>query len=365
MAANMPDYQTLLQAGIDPRTGLPLKLVGECGTSPLKASIKQSLNKMDEQDAINRFRWYNLPKGLTGQLIEKVLYWKGQGAFFYMETNDTFYFLPYALDGGIDVYGRFNSITPLPFAGGTTTSEGKEKPWITGLKFDVAHDIIIPEELSYEDLISKCVILHDVSTGISATNIARAINRDQLIDCMADCVPFLHTALMSSTGVGGMKVNNQDEYANVEAASRAINSAALNGKKWVPILGSVDFQEMTGGNVAKSEEFLLTMQSLDNLRLSTLGLDNGGLFQKKSHMLEAEQEMNAGSVGLIMQDSLTLRQNFCNIINSIWGLGLWCEPAETAIGIDRDMDGLVGDTQEEEAIAVAASTDTFNEGGIS
>ena len=365
MAARIPDVATLIQAGIDPKTGLPLKLVGDCGTSPLKSAVKSTLSKMDEQDAINRFRWYNLPRGLTGQLIEKVLYYKGQGAFFYMDTNDTFYFLPYALDGSIDVYGRFNTITPLPFAGGTVSAEdGKERPWIVGMTRDVAHEIVMPEDLTYDDLMTKCVLLHDVSTGLAATNIPRFINSDGLLDAMADCIPFLHTALMSSTGVAGMKVNNQDEYANVEAASRAINTAALNGKKWIPILGSVDFQEMTGSNVAKSEEFLLTMQSLDNFRLSTLGLDNGGLFQKKSHMLEAEQEMNAGSVGLIMQDSLTLRQHFCNIINSIWGLGIWCEPAETAIGVDRDMDGLVGDTQEEEAIAVATSTDTIDEGGM-
>lgn len=349
MSARLPDNETLLQAGIDPKTGLPLKLATSCGTSPLKEAMVGTLSKMDEQDAINRFTWYNLPKGLTGQLIEKILYYKGQGAFFYMETNNQFYFLPYALDGTIDVYGRYTSISPLPFAGGTLTG-GEDKPWITGLNFDVAYDIVLPEDLSYEDLVNKCVILHDVSTGLSAHNRARAISATGLIDCMADTIPFLHTALMSSTGILGLKVNNQDEYSNVEAASRAINNAALNGKKWVPILGSIDFQEMTSGNTARAEEFLLTLQSLDNFRLSTLGLDNGGLFQKKSHVLQAEQEMNAGNVGLIMQDSLTLRQHFCNIINSIWGLGIWCEPSETSIGIDKDLDGLIMDTEEPETV---------------
>lgn len=343
--AKLPDITTLVQAGIDPKTGLPIR-VGE-GGGPLKESIKASLRRMDEQDAINRFTWYNLPKGLTGQLLEKILYYRGQGAFFYMDTNDTFYFLPYALDGTIDVYGRFNRITPLPFAGGTTSNEdGKEKPWIVGLSKKVAHEVILPQDLNYDDFLDSCVLLHDVSTGLAQTNIARHISAEGILDVMSDCIPFLRTALMSSTGVSGMKVGNQDEYSNVDAASRAINSAALNGKKWIPIVGSIDFQEMTGTNVARAEEFLLSMQSLDNFRLSTLGLDNGGLFQKKSHKLEAEQEMNAGNVGLIMQDSLTLRQNFCNIVNSIWGLGIWCEPAETAIGIDRDYNGVVEDSQQ-------------------
>ena len=29
MAANIPDLETLLKAGIDPKTGLPVKLVGK------------------------------------------------------------------------------------------------------------------------------------------------------------------------------------------------------------------------------------------------------------------------------------------------------------------------------------------------
>ena len=359
--AKLPDTALLYQAGINPKTGLPLK--AGCGDGLLKANLKSILWKMDEQDAINRYEWFNLPKGLTGQLLEKVLYYKGQGAFFYMETNDTFYFLPYALDGTIDVYGRFNSITPLPFAGGTTTAEGKEQPWIVGLKRDVAHNIILPRDLTYEDLLTKCVILHDVSTGYSDTNISRSVMADPMIDLMSDCLPFLRTALLSSTGVSGMKVNNQDEYANVAFASQAMNKAALNGEKWIPIVGSIDFQEMTGGNVARAEEFLLTMQSLDNLRLSTLGLDNGGLFQKKSHMLEAEQEMNAGNLGLIMADGLTLRQNFCNIINSIWGLGMWCEPAETAVGADMDMDGMLTPNAPKASAAMNVQQDTNEAGG--
>ena len=348
-----------IQAGIGP-DGKPLRAGGSDGM--LKANIKSLLWDMDEQDAINRFQWYNVPKGLTGQLIEKVLYYRGQGAFFYMETNNTFYFLPYALDGTIDAYGRFNSITPLPFASGTTSNEeGKETPWIVGLTKDVAHEIILPEDLTYEDLLDKCVLLHDHSTGLSQTNIPRCIKADPIIDIMSDCVPFLRTALLSATGIAGMRVNNQDEYTNVEAASQAVNYCALNGKKWVPIVGDIDFQNLTSGPVAKSEEFLLTMQSLDNLRLSTLGLDNGGLFQKKSHMLEAEQEMNAGNLGLIQQDGLTLRQNFCNIINSIWGLGMWVMPSEATIGIDSNMDGMIGDNQEQgmmvsEESAAAAST---------
>ena len=54
---------------------------------------------------------------MDGQLLERILYYRGQGAFFYMESLEKFFFLPFALDGEIDVYGRYTGITPLPFNG--------------------------------------------------------------------------------------------------------------------------------------------------------------------------------------------------------------------------------------------------------
>ena len=91
---------------------------------------------------------------------------------------------------------------------------------------------------------------------------------------------------------------------------------------------------------------MLAMQSLDNLRLSGYGIDNGGLFEKKAHELQTEADINGGPVGLILQDGLSIRQNFCNIVNSIWGIGIWCEPAENIMGADVNGDGVVYDRNE-------------------
>lgn len=342
--ASLPDVETLMAMGINPKNNLPYKMGSSKGN--LKPEIKKVLRIVDEQNAINKFIWYNLPKGLNSQLIERILYYKGQGAFFYMPTNSTFYFLPYALDGSIDVYGRYMGITPLPFHGSASGEKGKDKPWITGLTREPVYDIILPEDLKYSDLETKCVLLHDYSNQISQTNISRQILNDPILDVMADCIPFLRTSLLNSTGVQGVRVDNQDGAANVMAASEAIDIAALTGEKFVPIVDAVEIQELTGGNVTKSEEFLLAMQSLDNFRLETHGLENGGLFQKKAHMLSSEQAVNGGQVELILQDGLTLRQNFANIVNSIWGLGIWCEVSESAIGLDKNLDGEISNEQD-------------------
>ena len=342
----LPQLDVLYQAGIDPKTKLPLKLVG--GTKcNLKGEIKKFLRLIDEQDAVNRYVWYNLPCNITSQELERMLYYKGQLCFFYNEDLNEFYFMPYALDGTIDFYGRYNQVHPVPMSSGVeeekTASYKAQAAILSNIKLKCVYGIKQDDELTIDDLTKSCVLLHDYSKQLSQTIIPRVNINDPILDVMADCVPYMRTSLLLSTGIKGIRVSDADQWAAVADANRSMEHAALSGEPNVPIIGPVEFQELSGGQVGKSEEFMLAMQSLDNLRLSGYGIDNGGLFEKKAHELQSEADINGGPVGLVMQDGTSIRQNFCNIVNSIWGIGIWCEPAENIIGADTNGDGLVYD----------------------
>lgn len=344
--AKLYDYSTFIAAGIDPKTGLPIKL-SDANPSPIKSSIKALLRILDEQNAVTRYTWYNLPCDLSSQELERLLYYKGQLAFFYCEPLDKFFFMPYALDGTIDFYGRFNRIHPVPMAEGTTDEEkkqyGVQQQYLSTLKLDVEYDIPLEPVSPY----STCVLLHDYTKQMSQTIISRQVLQEPLLDVMAECVPLLRTSLFNSSGVTAMRVNSQDEQSNVQAANRSIDTAALNGQRYIPVVGNLEFQELAAGETLKAEEFMIAMQSLDNLRLSMYGLDNGGLFQKKAHMLEAEQAANNGHAKSALDDGLMIRQRFCDIVNAIWGVGISCEISETAIGADMNGDMMAVDNQDQ------------------
>ena len=347
------DVSTLVAAGINPKTRLPIKM-GNPKTE-LKTNMKKLFRIVDEQDAINRFVWYNLPEGLNGQLLERVLYYKGQGAFIYIEELKRFYFLPYALDGSIDLYGRYTGIRPLPFNGSTQdVAKGQEKLklWLNTQIKKPQYDLVLPEDLTKEIMINGAVLLKDYTEQIGQDNIPRQQLQEPLLDVMSDCIPFMRTSLLNSTGVNGMRVGTQDEEDNVAAAAENIEQAALNGQKWIPIVGTVDFQGLNDGSgVADPEKFLLAVQSLDNLRLQMYGIENGGVFQKRQHMLQEEQDMTANATGLVLQDGLENRQRFCNIVNSIWGLGIWCDVSEKVSGVDINGDGQLQDDHDQSGVA--------------
>ena len=308
----LPNLEPFYAAGINPKTGLPLKFSNKCTT---KEDIKKLLRNIDEQDAVNRYVWYNLPMNLSSQEVERMLYYKGQLCFYYDKDLEDFYFMPYALDGTIDFYGRYNTIHPVPMTSGTDDKAGKaQAQYLAEKKLKCVYGINIDEDVDQEN---SCVLLHDYTKQMSQTIIPRCSLQDPLLDVMAECVPYMSTCLLAGSGIKGIRVQDADQADSVHDAARGMKNAALTQEPWIAVEGAVEMQELTDGSTLKAEEYMLAMQSLDNLRLSTYGIDNGGLFEKKAHELQSEADINGGPVGLVLQDGLSIRQNFCNIVNSI------------------------------------------------
>lgn len=322
------------------------------GKSPcfvLKEAIKKQLRILDEQEAVERYTWSNLPNGLNAQLIERVLYYRGQGAFFCVHINNepNFFFLPFALDGEIDIYGRYTSIRPLPFNG--STGEIKKEKNASPYEIYVTNRSLIPlydiklDQIKPEDLEKYCVIIKDYTEQISQTVLPRQQLQDPLLDVMSECIPYMNTALMNNTGIQGLRITTESDKQNVEIASQGVHDAALLGKKYVPLTSSFQIQELSGENVGQAEQFLMAMQSLDNYRLSLYGLNKGGIFNKQSGMTSFEQGVNQGIASLVYKDGLINRQRGCDIANSLWGLGFYCDPDESVIGMDINYDGMALD----------------------
>ena len=349
MAAKLPDLMTMIQMGIDPATGLPTRM-GVASDNRIKEEVRRAIRIMDEQEAVNRYKWFNLPSGIDGQLLERIIYYRGQAAFFYLKEMDSFYFLPYALNGGIDPYGRFEKITPLPFLGGTTEEKnGKVKAWIEGLDYIPVYSIeevfADPEKYKVTDF---CVILKDYTPQEGENIIPRKIIQERFIDLMAEAFPMARTNLIANSGVNGLRVSEEDTKKQVDVMNVIIKRSALNGDPYAPVFGPTEFQELTGGSTGKVQDFLMYMQSIDNFRRSAYGLKSGGVFEKKAHELQSEAMVNQSNTDLIYNDGLKNRQKFCDLVNLLFGLLVWCEPSETAMGIDMNLNGNTTDGEEDQ-----------------
>ena len=347
------DFATMIQAGIDPKTGAPIRL--SLDASALKNELKKIERIKDEQMAIHRYKWYNLPFDLTSEEVERMLYYKYQLVMFWEETTQKFYLMPFALDGGIDFYGRYKTVHPVPMANGSTDGEKKQidrvRNYLSQLKLRVLYDV--PEEILDEekakdfDPTKCCILFRDYTPQLSQSDQPRAFLQDALLDLKSDLLPFMRTSLTNSTGIVGVRVQNQDEASNVAAANKSLKSAALNGEMFIPIVGQVEMQEMTGNGSQRSQEFLLALQGIENYQKEIYGIGSNGLMQKASHMLASEQQMNEMSGNSAFIDGLNWRQHGCLIANLIFGTNMWCDVGEDILAESNSMAALTGGEETE------------------
>lgn len=366
MSAFLPNNEPNIALGLgriaqNPSNGKMIKYKeSPVASTELKDSIVAQLRLLDMQDAIKRYVWYNLPDGLTSELMERMIYYRGQVMFYYDDSLGQFVCLPYKFVDGINFYGRYNKVGPVPFmgpseqfrngkdkSGGWTNGYTRTKLYLENIERKIQYDVVLPENLEVNDMLEKCVIIKDYTPTVSENIIPRQQLMDQLINAEAEAFPMARTNLLSNSGIKGLRVPDPDSADGVRKMNEGLTNAALTGTPFIPVMGQQEFQDFTSnGSALKSEEYLLYMQALDNYRLSLYGLKNGGLFQKKAHMLEAEQDINDGNTLFAMQDGLDIRQQACNIINSIWDIGVWCEQAEQVNMVDANGDGEIGDNDD-------------------
>ena len=340
MAIQHPTYQEAVEQGLI--EGLP----SYGGRFALNKSILATLRVMDEQDAVQSIDWDFLPRHILPDLIERILYYRGTGALF--RFMQRFYFLPYVAKG-LDCYGRPTKITPLTWNG--ELKEGKDakekaeiekaNTFVPELELTPIWDVIPEDERTLESMDNYCVIFYDYTPQQSKTLISRQALNEPVLQVMADMIPFMRTSLKNSIGVTGIKVSSNDEATEVQQANDATERAALRGDKWIPINGTIQMQELGRTSALGANEYLLALQSLDNYRLSTHGLKAGGLFQKNSHMLQAEQDANSLGASLVLQDRVAQRQRAAMIADSIWPLGIDVYASESVLGMDTSGDGMI------------------------
>lgn len=361
----LPDTDTLRGLGFDPDK-IEKNHNGKPCTFDRVDAIKRVLRKNDRQQFVQRYIWENLPGDLTGEYIERVLYYRYHGIFFYMKELNKFNFLPF-VGSGLDEKGRYRKAVPLPFNGASKD----EKVWIPGMEFKPIYDIALEtdpfittnlegEIITVDPFTEGCIVLESYTKGLTQKEIPEKDLMDPILDMMAEAFPMARTKLISSSGTTGMRVSSRDEESNVAAANITLENAALKGQRFVPIIGMTEFQEFANGNGNDVEAFMRYMTELDNLRLQSYGLKNNGIFEKASYVNSEMSQNSQVNPGQIYQDGLSLRQNFADMINAVWGLGVSCSANETVTNFDVNMDGELVDNNDGQS---SAETQTQIQGG--
>ena len=309
---------------------------------PVMDKIGESFCTIDYQQYLTRFKWNNLPEGLDSELFERILYYSGSAMFFYIKELDRFYFLPYGMSGeetetGIDFYGRFNRIKPYSFNGSTdgngeTKANGKKSKADFYLSTQIRDNIkdipmVETEEQAKKIYEDGAVICWDHTPGLAYYANSRNRVARSYIKYMVKVLIQTKSALINSSGFNLFAADGEQDNDIMQLQIDAINDDRENGKLAAvvsKVLGNIE--NLQSNAPAAMQDFWASLQSVDNLRLKSMGIRNDGMQQKSQYQNIQEQDMDINDAMQLYWNSFMERIKFAAIVNSIWGLDIYPEP---------------------------------------
>lgn len=340
MGAKMYDLTSLQAAGI-PLTDKMLKYgnsVDQDGRvverNPLDYNLKYEemyaiMRQQNFIETIERYMWVNVPFGLTPDLIERILYFRGRGVFYFNESVGKFQFLPFALNDTIDEYGRYTRCNSLPFIGVDSVKKSGTKREVSA----VCEDIELVYDLPYnEDTIRYIrgkknvgIILNDSTISLSQQPIIRANYVKPVLHLLATLMNIINCAMFGAADHSLITVENESELATINEGIDAINRNILLGKRFTAVATPLQVTPIKSSSTFDLEGLFNTFNSLTNLLKSITGIANPGVFDKKAHLLQEEQNLNGSNADDVYYNGLRQRQEFCLLVQAYYGYPVWCE----------------------------------------
>lgn len=339
----MYDLSPIEQAGI-PITKKLAKygnIVDQNGKTISRDPLKYNLNYDDlyviqkEQNRIEileRYMWINVPFGISADIIERILYYRGRGVFYYNEDLEKFQFLPFALHDIIDEYGRFTMCNSLVFTGSDSEKKDKKRE-IRAVKENIELVYDLPYNKDMLENIRKKknygIILNDSSLGLSQQPVIRANYVKPVLHLMATMMQIINTAIFGSADHSLLQVESEADYEALNAQIDAINQDILKGRRFTGIIGTFPITPLKTSSTYDVEGLFATYNSLSNLLKTINGIANPGLFDKKAHLLQEEQNLNETNADDIYYNGLRMRQEFCLMVQAFYGYPVWCSSKRT------------------------------------
>lgn len=303
---------------------------------PIIDKIGSAFKKIDYQQYLTRFRWNNLPEGMDSELFERVMYFCGSAMFFYIPELKKFFFLPYGMANndkelGIDFYGRFNQIKPYSFNGATQEKKEKSRADIflnTQIRDNIKDIPLVKTKEEADKIFNEgAVICFDHTPGLSYYSDCRNRESQAFVKYMLYVLIQTKSALINSSGFNLFTTDTESSNDIMQMQLDQINKDRERGQLSAVISNLIGKIENLQSNApAAMQDFWASLQSVDNLRLKTMGIRNDGLQQKSQYQNIQEQSIDIDDAMQVYWNSFMERVKFSAIVNSIWGLGIYPEP---------------------------------------
>ena len=264
--------------------------------------LNVSLHTIDFIQATTRYEWLNLPENLYSWYIEKLLYYRGSALFF--KRGGEYFTLPFAVRNGINLFGLPYVTQPLALNG------------------EIFGDVVLPVGIdgTVNDSSNKGVIIyaHTPQYSNDQTIPTYAMTKP-LLDEILKRLKYLDKNLVMSFISYIFRIDNDKQKDAVQnALNNLVNAEEL--KAILAVTADPNIDNLANPREYLSQEIWQDITSYQNLRLTTLGIQNSGTFLKRERNTSSDYANMDAQAELVLKNGLELRKFACKQINEAFGL---------------------------------------------
>lgn len=291
---------------------------------PSAVRYSQSLNNFflvkELKEYVNRFKWSGLPPGLNSNIIETLVYYKGQVAFFCVGEN--YYILPFVYTGQINHYGIQTRLIPISF-NGTVEDDVNNITEFAGEREAIVYD---KQGIDLDNKDNVAVVMKAGSSIFLNQVLPPIVATDEIRDKLAENTILVRYNLILSQPFKYVSVANESAAKSIQQQVDTLIQDILNGNAVSTIVGQMVFKDVnTEAPKANPQQLWQSFESLDNLRMEYLGILNNGVYEKSERNNTDEVAGKQTVAKLTLNDDLWHRKEFCKLVKKIFDLDIKVE----------------------------------------
>ena len=270
-----------------------------------KQKFKIIVDDMELQQATGRYIWEGLPENIDGWLIENMLYVRGVVVGFF--SGGQLKILPFANSGQINIYGIPTSVQPVAYNGTKTTDNSKmDIKLLIDFKGNFDKDSATKNH-------SGALLWDRIPLTRNGFIEPRIVINEEIRDLQAEIISRVRNNIRNSDTKVVFYAENQnqkDAFYTAIGESYTVDSPFIvldkGDKSFTPESARPFHSEVT----LQAQALFEAWQSLNNIRSMSLGILNGGAFEKKERVVTDEVLDESTQTNIIMNNGLIMRQLF-------------------------------------------------------
>lgn len=276
------------------------------------------------KEYVSRFEWKNLPPGVNANILETMLYYKGQLAFF--KVAEHYYILPFVYTGPINHYGVQEKLIPISF-NGTVEDDINNITKFAGEKIAYVY-----EKADMDDPVEDVAVVLRAGSGMFLSySIPPVLITEQIRAKLVENLILIRNNLILSQPIKYINVMNEAAAKSIQLQVDTMLNDILNGNVVQTIVGNLTLEDInTEVSKLVPQQLWQSLESLNSLRLDYLGILNNGVFEKRERFLTDEIAGKQATARLLLQDDLNNRKIFCKLVNKVFGLNV-------SVDINKDL----------------------------